>query len=707
MRRDFPILLPATLLLASLPAGAARPQAEAPPVFSSSISLVLLPVFVVDKDGRATRGLSVEDFEIYEDGKRVPAASFRYVDTTAPEDQESLRQATAARRRFMLLFDKSFTDPSGLNRARRAAAEFVRRRLAPSDLAAVATFDTNQGLRLVANFTEDRALLAHAVDTLGVPQLARISDPLGLAADFASTDIAGLRGSGGQETPQALLDSVLGVLAKRAQAAEDQHYRDKIQILIAGFDELARGLRLVEGRKQVLYFSAGFDSRLLVGEEGQDQKNASEAVAQGRLWEVDGMTRFGDTRLRDLLGEMTGRLARSDTVLHAIDVTGLSADPTRLDQPGSRSDPGRANPGRQALNLISSETGGRFFTNANDLRPVLDEMLEMTSRYYVLGFQPASAKGPGEYHKVKVKVRRTKTKVSHRPGYYERIPVANQTVLQRRFEAAQLVMSDLGPNDIKFSSLCLPFPGPGERQALGLVVQVPRDSVPWAEGKPALLEFYGYAVAEDGTVHDHVAKQVRLDSSKLNNGISFHGVLHVPAGRYTLRFMVREIETGTTGVQLLDVTVPPYNPRAGFLLPPVVVDDVARWLTLGVGSGAGDQPTFPFKVEGEAFLPRASFEVQSGRPERLVLYAYEPERPGDPAADLQISSSLTDRAGKLVGPGFLKIDAMHRAESGLRTYVLGYTPGALAAGDYTLRIGVGESGALLESYALIRVRPGS
>ena len=45
--------------------------------------------------------------------------------------------------------------------------------------------------------------------------------------------------------------------------------------------------------------------------------------------------------------------------------------------------------------------------------------------------------------------------------------------------------------------------------------------------------------------------------------------------------------------------------------------------------------------------------------------------------------------------------------SGRRTYVLGYTPGKLPEGDYTLRIGVGEAGTLLQSYSLIRVRPRS
>jgi VWFA-related protein len=158
-------------------------------VFASDVSLVLLPVFVVDKDGKAVRGLTAADFEVQQDGRRAEVVSFRYVDTTDTEDQEDLKLASAARRRFLLLFDKSFTDLPGLERSRRAAGDFVRRRLSPTDLAAVATFDVHNGIRIVANFTDDRALLSHAIATLGVPSLAKISDPLGLAVDIGLTDL--------------------------------------------------------------------------------------------------------------------------------------------------------------------------------------------------------------------------------------------------------------------------------------------------------------------------------------------------------------------------------------------------------------------------------------------------------------------------------------------------------------------------------------
>jgi VWFA-related protein len=703
--------MPMTMLLTAVAATAAGVDApHPPPVYSSEVSLVLLPVFVVDRDGRAVRGLRAEDFELSADGKRAEVVSFRYIDTTQDDDQEEIRQASAARRRFLLLFDESFTDPSGLHRAQSAAADFVRRRLARADLAAVATVDVNRGVRIVANFTEDRALLVHAVETLGVSTLAKITDPLGLAADLMVTDI--LVPGARDVSTQGVLDNVLAVLARRMKAADDEAYRSQVTTLIASFDDLARALRRVDGRKQVLYFSAGFDSRLLVGHTGSEQRDASESIAEGRLWEVDGRTHWGDSRLRDLLTDMTRSLASADAVVHTIDVTGLGSDRS-MTQTTITVDPQRQVPGRESLNFIAAETGGRFFRDANDLSPALGEMLEMTSRYYVLGFQPPREKEQGAFHRIKVKVARRDAKVSHRVGYYDRGGTGPVPALQRQFEAAQLVMTGVGRNDLAFSALCLPFPEAGPQQTLGVVIQLAKDALPWAAGRPTALEVYAYAEAQDGSVVDHLAQLARLDPasqaglSASARGLSFFGTLRVPPGRYTVRLMVQERETGATGVQFIDVSVPPYDPRSGFLLPPLVVDEATRWLGLEMSRSRADAAGTPFQVAGRPFVPRASFQVQPGTPEKMVLIAYEPSHPGDPAADVQIRSSVTDRQGRPVAPGLLHIDKVQREESGRRTYLLAYTPEALAPGDYTLRIAVGEAGSHLESYALLRVRSGS
>ncbi|MGE0454597.1 MAG: VWA domain-containing protein [Vicinamibacteria bacterium] len=697
---------------ASSRAGVRAAGPATPPVFGTDVSVVLLPVFVADGSGRAVPGLRSEDFVVQVDGKQVDIVSFRYVDTRDREDQEDLRVASAARRRFLLLFDKSFTDLAGLARAQRAAADFVRRRLAPSDLAAVATFDVNRGVRMVANFTEDRGLLAHAVATLGVPAFSKISDPLALAADLSITDVALSgpgTGEGGDATAPAV-ESVLAVLARQMRSAEMHQYRAQVGTLVDGLSELARGLRRVDGRKQILYFSAGFDSRLLTGEEGSEQRGASRAIAEGRLWEVDAGNRYGDSEVRAGLDAATRALSLADAVVHTIDVTGLSGE-VDLGQQRPDLDSTRVLPGRESLNLVAANTGGRFFKDANDLKPALDEMLEMTSRYYVLGVQPRDTQAPGAFRKLKVKLARKGVRLSHRGGYYERTPPAQQTPLQRQFEAAQLLMAGVGDAELGFASLILPFPERGERQSVGIVVQLPREQLRWTAGHPESLEFYGYAVDESGAVRDHLAQLARLDPGEVDpqgerQGVSFFGTLRVPPGVYSLRLMLHERESGRSGRQVLEVTVPRYDPEVGFLLPPVVMDDPGRWVSFGMGR-RGDAQPYPFQVEGRPFLPRASSAVSSGVPERMALIAYEPRLKGDPAADLQIWTSLVDEGGGRQAPGPVKVEKVLNDELGRRTYVIGYVPSVDRAGDYTLRVSIGEAGALLESYARLRVGTGS
>jgi hypothetical protein len=467
----------------------------------------------------------------------------------------------------------------------------------------------------------------------------------------------------------------------------------------------------VEGRKQVVYFSAGFDSRLLTGQTGEEQKTVAESSAAGRLWEIDGAVRFGDTRLRQRLTDMTRLFTSADTVIHTVDVTGFGSDDS-LKRMYATVDPGRQVGGRESLTLLASETGGRFFKDANDLGPVLREMLDMTSRYYVLGFQPSRSKAPGAFHKVKVKTTRKGTKVSHRPGYYEREPLAsNAPVLQRQFEAAELILGGEGSearNDLKLSSLCLPLPAAGDTQTVALVVQVEAERLEWASGRPTSLELYGYAVGEDGKVVDHMARLARIDPARRPagdaRGVSFYGTFQVPPGRYTLRTLVVERETGTTGVQVLDLRVPPFDPTVGFLLPPLVVEDAASWVSLDLGRA--DAGRSPFEVGDRHFVPRTSFEVKGGTPEKMVLVAFAPERPGDPS-DIQIRSSLTSRDGRAAPAGVLRIDKMYRDVGGRRVFLLGYTLDSIAPGEYTLRVALGEGTDRLESYALLRVKAGS
>ena len=697
---------------------AAAPGADQkkPLVFGSDVALVQVPVFVSGRDGAAAQGLTADDFKVDEDGKPVKVVSFRFVDTTSDEQQESIRGASAARRRFLLLFDKSFTDPFGLARARTYASEFVLHDLAASDLVAVATFDFLHGIKLVANFTEDRRVVEHAIYSLGVTSLSKISDPLAIAADFSTTDLTPERGAGAEsETPSALINDIIAALAIRARSAEEQSYKARVLTLLDSFEQLGESLRRIDGRKQVVYFSTGFNSTMLVGQDQADQTRAAEAIASGRLWEVDSDARYGDTRMRMVVHETLEHLARADAVIHSIDLGGLGYKEEYNQAVSERGMATRDAGGRESLALIAAETGGRFYKDANNLRPVLKEMADMTSRYYVLGVQPKEGKLDGGFRKLRVRVKPNGLKVSHRPGFFERsdqIASAPLPILQRQFEAAELLtardVSGAAKESLPFRVLLLPVPSDAEKQSLGLLVQIPKTSLSGA----GPLEMYGYATSTSGSVEGHFAHFLRLDGDSAAatqagdwQGVSFAGRFDVPAGDYTLKFLAQRPQTGESGIRMFEVKVPKRQASRGFLLPPLFIDASHGWFEVALKTGDFRGLPFEMQVGGIPFRPRTELTVTPGRRERVVLIAYDPDTAGDPAVDVDIRSALLDDSGKRFPPGAITVENVVRGADGRRSYVLGFTPEDVPPGDYTLRMHLGEAGSVLQSYTRLKVLP--
>jgi hypothetical protein len=69
------------------------------------------------------------------------------------------------RRLIVLFFDLSSMQPEELERAVKAAHDYVEQKLAPADMIAIASFSTS--LQVVQDFTADRGLLSQTIDAFG------------------------------------------------------------------------------------------------------------------------------------------------------------------------------------------------------------------------------------------------------------------------------------------------------------------------------------------------------------------------------------------------------------------------------------------------------------------------------------------------------------------------------------------------------------
>ncbi|HSN89045.1 MAG TPA: VWA domain-containing protein, partial [Thermoanaerobaculia bacterium] len=432
-------LLPIALLLAvPLPAASQTFEERA------QVTAIEVPVNVVDRDGKPVRGLTAANFEVYDGGDLQKLSAFEVVDLAALDREpqpftEELE--SGARRHFLLMFDLSFASPTSILKARMAARDFVLSSLHPTDLAAVATFSLEYGPKLVITFTPDRAQLARAIDTLGARRVidARRTDPLRflIEPNMGDSSLPGGPGSAielGTQRDQAVLE-YLNALSNMAERSERTFEVGRISSYSRALGDVAKRLNAVKGRKHVLFFSEGFDSRLLLGRETTDldTETDNQNIARGQNWMVDNDARYGNTGLQNDVNKMLEEFRRADCVIQAVDVGGLRAIGDQRPRAS----------GQEALFYMANETGGELFKDANNLKEPLERVLERTSVTYLLTFERSDLKTDGSYHKLRVKLKDLPngTRASHRTGYYAPRPFQDLDPLEKSLLASDGIAS--------------------------------------------------------------------------------------------------------------------------------------------------------------------------------------------------------------------------------------------------------------------------
>jgi VWFA-related protein len=272
----------------------------------------------------------------------------------------------AAMRRFLLLFDLSFITPAEFARARAAAERFIQEQMGEQDIVCIGSLSVQNGATFMKGFTRDRAELEKGLGELHLPAalpkptetISEDQNPGGKFSAFSGREMEWLR------RPGRALD------AKRMEQ------------LITALGGLAKAFKKVDGRKQIVFFSHGFDMM------------------------VDDSAVLGP--LKNALDE----LRRSDCVLHAVDIAGLR-------EGRQEGDSRWGNTTQEVLYTMASETSGQFVANSNDFSGQLARVLDATRVVYVLSF-PARPRGhPGRYHRLEVNVSRRGARVFARPGYEE------------------------------------------------------------------------------------------------------------------------------------------------------------------------------------------------------------------------------------------------------------------------------------------------
>lgn len=675
---------------------------------------VQVPVNVVTREGDPVRGLTADDFEVYDRGRKQDISDFEVVDLSSlPE--ESLRAPAAveaaipaaARRHFLLLFDLTFASPASVTKARRAASEFVLQHLHPSDLVAVATFSLDVGPRLLVTFTPDRAQLARAIDTLGAPRLLdrtgavdplhfMIEDPERASRNSGFSEVEDNRRGGGFAGVEAEVQAYLQVVANEMDKQEKTYQRGFVSSWVAALGDMASALKSVEGRKHVVFFSEGFDGRLLFG-RGPDawDKKAEEdqrALQFGLHWMVDSDDIYGNTALQAQTHDMLEAFRRSDCVIQAVDISGLGS---------ANAEQRRAHVvGQDALFYMANETGGGLYEDTNDLSSELQSVLDRSSVTYVLTFHPSQLENDGSYHRLDIKVRKDVgrgSSVSHRAGYFAPRPYEELHPLEKNLIAADAIAAAAPKHELELNVLAAPFRATEERAYVPVIIEVGGEKLLGGQDSDALAtEFYAYVSDDQGQMRDFFTHRVTLNltpegrDAMRRTGLKYYGHLSLEPGEYLVRVLVRNAETGRTGVESVHVSVPNFEQAEPRLLPPFFVEPSGRWfLVREQQTTRQDTVVYPFTVNGSPYIPAAKPTVEPGEDSDVVLVGYNL-----PAGDLEVSGTVITPEGREIDAGQLSVvERTITGIGGLDKLRARFRVHDIAGGTYTLKVALKQPGA--------------
>jgi len=536
------LLTALTATLAGAPLAARAQQSNPNGTFTLKVqsNIVLTNVVVRDKKtGELVKGLKAGDFTILENGKPQKLATFDFqsVDEAAVLHENStvtgkatvadlLNQNFAAQpaalkdhRLIVMFFDLSSMQPEDVDRAVQAAQDYINNKMQPADLVALVSLDTS--LSMDQDFTADKALLLRGVGR------------------YNGTEGTGLaNGSEGGDSSNSADDA-------SSFTADDSEYNalntDREMYAIR---EIAKSLERVDQRKSLLYFSGGV-TRQGIENQASVRAATNEAVrANMAIYSVDSR---GLEALPPVGSASTGSL-RGNAAYSGGAMQG------RLD----------ANFGSQeTMATLSSDTGGKAFFDSNDFAPAFQQIQHDTEAYYILGFHSTNPAQDGSYRRLTVKLNRSDVKLDYRPGYYAPADFKHQKTEGREEALMEQMRSDLPATDVAVYLQALYFRLADDRFFVPIALIVPGSQIPFLKNgdkDKANIDIMGQVKNAQGIIVGNVRDTVKLalDAAQQvqRKNIQYSTGFTLAPGRYHLKFVVRENQTGAMGSFETDLQVP-------------------------------------------------------------------------------------------------------------------------------------------------------
>ncbi len=567
-------------------------------VFKAKAELVLTNVVVRDaKTGEFVRGLKQSDFIVLENGKpqQISSFDFQSVDMAKPLNEATIsglaagvngpgtKAAVVAKpedllnhRLIVMFFDLTSMQPEDLDRCVKAARDFLSNKMQPADLVALVSLD--QTLKVDQDFTSDKAALANEVGIYNGTEGQGFAE----GATANSNQVEDTTGYTPDESEYNDLNTDRELFALRA---------------------ISKSLEKVGQKKSLLYFSGG------ISRDGIENQASLRAAVNSAV--------------------------RANLSIYSVDTRGLQAvSPLGDASTGSVRGSGGFNGGalmnnmqgnfasQEVMATLSSDTGGKAFFDSNDFAPAFAQVQRDTSAYYAIGFHSTNPARDGKYRKLTIKINRPGVKLEYRPGYYAPADFKHSGREDRERELEEQLASDLPATDMAVYLDAMYFRLDENRFFVPVSLIVPGSQIPFVKGgdkDKATLDIIGEVIDEVkrpiGSARETVKLNLDPSLQARQKNIQYTTSFNLPPGKYRLKFVVRENQTGRMGSFEAEITLPDMK-KQPMKLSSIVLASLRQ----------PSKKTSPLVRGGEEYVPNISHVFRQDQHLYLLYEVYGPAR---------------------------------------------------------------------------------
>ncbi len=518
---------------------AALAQQQPTTTIVKNAELVTVPVVVTDKSGHPVRGLTREDFTIFEDGRtQRPVSLFEELQgLERPRMQGSNNGdfsnfAAADERPYRLtiiVLDLVNTPFSSQARARDQLLTYLSKNLQPDEPIALLTIG-RRGLQQIHAFTTDPQVLIAALKKV-TGKISPMEEAAAMRADA--------------EEFQSELSQINSFRGDSVGLFSDYQQREAIRITMEAMEQIAQAYAGLPGRKALLWASSGFPF-LLEDPLNTNSFGTDMIYRYERAWKA---------------------LNAGNIAVYPVDAEGLYNPDRAAFDVARRSAPPMIRPNtptsdtyylRQAtFQNFADATGGRPCYGRNDLANCFAQAARDSDAYYLLGYYlPENERKPG-WHKLKVTVAKNDVVVRARGGFLipENKPASEENLktelatalispvdytglhmfakwteqkpdLKDTAKVVQKFEVSLAPNALTID--------PGNNNHLSVDIA----AMAFTEKGKNVAEVWKKL---DGKMKPESVAEIR------KNGFGYRDAIVLPKGNYTVKFVVRDNLSGKMG----------------------------------------------------------------------------------------------------------------------------------------------------------------